>query len=48
MKEKNYNSPWSLKFNTAALVLIPAAVGINLSLIHILPYYISVEPMPKH
>ena len=29
MKEKNYNSPWSLKFNTAALVLIPAAVGIN-------------------
>ena len=20
MKEKNYNSPWSLKFNTAALV----------------------------
>ena len=28
MKEKNYNSPWSLKFNTAALVLIPAAVGI--------------------
>ena len=29
MREKNYNSPWSLKFNTAALVLIPAAVGIN-------------------
>lgn len=29
MKEKKYNSPWSLKFNTAALVLIPAAVGIN-------------------
>lgn len=26
---KKYNSPWSLKFNTAALVLIPAAVGIN-------------------
>ena len=23
------NSMWSLKFNTAALVLIPAAVGIN-------------------
>lgn len=29
MKEKKYNSPWSLQFNTAALVLIPAAVGIN-------------------
>ncbi|MDD2971513.1 MAG: ECF transporter S component [Lachnospiraceae bacterium] len=29
MKGKNNNSPWSLQFNTAALVLIPAAVGIN-------------------
>ncbi|SHJ76167.1 ECF transporter S component [Hespellia stercorisuis] len=29
MKKKSYNSPWSLQFNTAALVLIPAAVGIN-------------------
>ncbi|TCD46374.1 ECF transporter S component [Streptococcus sp. X16XC17] len=28
MKWKN-NNPWSLKFNTAALVLIPAGVGIN-------------------
>ncbi|MBR5509546.1 MAG: ECF transporter S component [Lachnospiraceae bacterium] len=27
--KKKFNSPWSLKFNTAALVLIPAAVGIN-------------------
>ena len=29
MKNKNNNSPWSLKINTASLVLIPAAVGIN-------------------
>lgn len=29
MKKKNNNSPWSLNFNTAALVLIPAGVGIN-------------------
>ena len=28
-RNKNFNSPWSLQFNTAALVLIPAAVGIN-------------------
>ena len=28
-RNKNFNNPWSLKFNTAALVLIPAAVGIN-------------------
>lgn len=29
MRNKNNNSPWSLKINTASLVLIPAAVGIN-------------------
>lgn len=29
MKKKKGNSPWSLKFNTAALILIPAGVGIN-------------------
>ena len=29
MKNKNNNSPWSLKINTASLVLSPAAVGIN-------------------
>lgn len=28
-KRKANNSPWSLKFNTAALILIPAGVGIN-------------------
>ena len=29
MKRRNSNSPWSLNFNTAVLILIPAAVGIN-------------------
>lgn len=29
MKQKNNNSPWSLQINTASLVLIPSAVGIN-------------------
>ncbi|WP_124067059.1 ECF transporter S component [Clostridium sp. E02] len=29
MKGKHDNNQWSLKFNTASLVLIPAAVGIN-------------------